>query len=123
MLKVADPIRLHPGSVDIDRELYKLAHNLNALTYHKAVVGQEVVDLDYKIANRSAELAELYTEEELARIGTVRSDKFKLIKYKLASLHAEAEKTRLKYKYYCDLWETYREWVNIYKKTRSLGNE
>ncbi len=120
LLQVEDPTSIHPGSIDIDTELFKLAHNLRALAHLKPVAGRKVIQFEYEISKQSAELAISITGEQLTAFEIVKSDKFKLIKYQLADLYRDAELAKIEYRYFCDMWATYHEWVNIYKKTRVL---
>ena len=116
LIIVKDPTSIAPGSIDIDEQLYKLAHNLRALAHLKFTAGTVVAQAEYQIASKSAAMAINITDDEMQ--GVVKSDKFKLIKYRLAELYRDAELARIKYRYLCDMWSTYHEWINIYKKSR-----
>lgn len=121
LMKVNDPTTMMAGGIDVDAELHKLAYNLKVLTELKALCGFEVVKLEQHYNQRTMQLATEYSQEFLSGLGIVRSDKFKYIKMVLNQEYADLENMRIKSKYFSEIWDTYQEWINIYKKTRLLG--
>lgn len=120
LVEVRDPQTVPPGTTDVDDELFKLAKNLHILTDCILEAGTEKIRLEHTYNKKTMEHASTLSEEDLKAIGIVRSDKFKYIKSLLADEYAACERVRNIEKYFQNMMETYKEWVNIYKKVRAM---
>jgi len=121
LVKVTDPTEIFKGMIEIDSELHKLAKNLKILAELEYLAGNEAVRLEQIVNQRTLELATEWTKDRLEEIGIVRSDKFKYVKSILNQEYTDLENMRLKYKYFKDIRDTYQEWINVYKKTRTVA--
>lgn len=119
LVPVRDPITIQPASIDIDQELFKLAKNCKTLVSLECIAGIEAVRLEKEYNKSTYDQALEWNEMRLEEVGVVKSNKFKFIKTILGDQYALLEEMRLKHKYFRDMRETYVEWINVYKKTRS----
>ncbi len=123
LLGVRNPVDMLAGSIDIDVELFKLAQNMKILLSIKYLAGTEATRFEKEYNYATMNLATTMTKEDLDKIGVVKSDKFKYIKTLLAEEYEQWETMKHKYRYFCDMYDCYGEWIMIYKKTRLLGAE
>lgn len=121
LVMVADPQEVFKGSIEIDEQLHRLAKNLKILAELEYLAGTESVRLEQIVNQKTLENAQYWTKDKLEEIGIVRSDKFKYIKTILHQEYTDLESMRLKYKYFRDIRDTYIEWINVYKKTRTIA--
>jgi len=121
LVPIADPQEVFKGSIEIDEQLHRLAKNLKLLAELEYLAGQEMVRLEQIYNRKTMELARELTTDKLEEIGIVKSNKFKYINASLHQEEADVENMRLKYKYFKDIRNTYVEWCNIYKKTRTIA--
>lgn len=121
LVPVADPQEVFKGSVEIDEQLHKLAKNLKILAELEYLAGTEMVRLEQIYNRKTMEMARELNSEKLEEIGVVKSNKFKFINASLHQEESDVESMRLKYKYFKDIRNTYVEWCNIYKKTRTVA--
>lgn len=122
LVDVRSPREFKPGQIDIDAELFKLAHNLKVLTKRIMDCGSLCVELEHKYNKCQLDIGINMSESELATLGIVKSDRFKIAKLKCADEKKALDEMQNKYRYFVNMKDTYQEWVNVYKKTR-LGHE
>ena len=121
LVQVEDPTEIFKGMVEIDHEMHKLAKNLKILAELEYLAGNEKVRLEQVYNRKTMEMARQLNESELKKLGVVKSNKFKYISSALNQERADVDVMALKYKYFRDIRDTYIEWVNIYKKTRTVA--
>lgn len=121
LVQVADPQEVFKGSIEIDEQLHKLAKNLKILADLEYTAGVEKVRLEQIHNKKTMEMAKELTADKLEEIGVVKSNKFKFIAAALHQEESDVENMKLKHKYFRDIRETYIEWVNVYKKTRTVA--
>ena len=121
LVQVADPTEVFKGSVEIDAELHKLSKNLKILAELEYLAGSEKVRLEQVYNKKTMELAKELSVDKLNDIGVVRSNKFKYIASVLNQERADVDTMALKYKYFRDIRDTYIEWINVFKKTRTVA--
>lgn len=112
---------LPPAGDEIDSELHKLGYNIKIFSKLALISGQEVIKLESEYKRMTLEHANSLVGENLSKVGLVRSNKFKYIQMLLHREEEQMEMMRAKYKYFRQMYDTYVEWINILKKTRSEG--
>jgi len=118
LLPVKNPSEVDPADVDIDKELHRLAHNLTIFTTLKMISAGYFVNAEYTYRTARFKLEKFYTDERLAELSCVKSNKPSLIKSELAELDKDRN-IALAYKNrFQDEWDTTKEIIHIYKKTR-----
>lgn len=123
LYEIADPTEIEAGTTDVDAELYKLAYNIKALVELKRTAGSEAVRLEAEYNRLTREKVKELTAESLKKISVTKSDKFKYIGLLLIDEKRELEEMKNTARYFGDLYKTYVEWINVYKKTRDIpGN-
>lgn len=120
LMEVANPNHVQPASIEIDSQLGRLAHNLSVLAKVKLIAGTEYVWLDRLYKKRKMELSIELDDEKLKSLALVRSTKWDYIRAALYEESGVRDEMKAKVQYFSDMWETYREWVNIYKKIRDI---
>ncbi|MDA8087746.1 MAG: hypothetical protein M0Z75_13710 [Nitrospiraceae bacterium] len=118
LVLVKNPTEVIAGSTDVDDQLFKLAVNIQVLTELKLLAGTEAVQLEQAYNQATNKMACDLTEDVLEAVGIVKSDKFKHIKFMLHEESARLDRMKAQYRYFADLYDTYKEWIQIYKKIR-----
>lgn len=120
LVPVLDPTQVTPASIDVDEQLLKLASNLKILTNLIFICGNEATRLEYEYNNKRFKQIDQIDNEKLTAIGIVKSDLLRYLKLMFAEDFKLFQEMSNKHNYFKDTHKTYFEWVNIYKKMRSV---
>lgn len=120
---MALPSEVQKGSIDLDRELHKLAEAIKILPKLIYTGGTETARLKQRYYSEKYKLMKNLSKDDLDKMAIVKSNKPEFIK---ASLHQEMHDwdiMKVKTKFLEDTIESYKEMTMTYKKTRYAFDE